>query len=63
MSVEVAQMSAPNGGMRMEGEEKKTSILVRISTREALKQILRKGESYDEGLRRLLDLDNDVRRR
>lgn len=45
----------------MEGE-KKTTILVRISTREALKQILHKGESYDEGLRRLLDLDKFVKR-
>lgn len=40
--------------------EKITSIRVRISTREALKQILNKGESYDSGLRRLLDLlDNE----
>lgn len=45
--------------MRMEGEEKKTSILVKRSTRSKLKQMLRKGESYDEGLRRLLDLDNE----
>lgn len=40
----------------MEGE-KITSIRVRISTREQIKALLHKGETYDEGLRRLLDLE------
>ncbi len=37
--------------------EEITTIQLRRSTRDALKRLMRKDETYDEGLRRLLDLD------
>ena len=37
------------------GEEKLTTIKIKLQTRDALKSVGRKGETYDEIINRLLD--------